>query len=68
MTCFEPVEIPGYMKPGFTEKRDVYRGKDYKRDFKNFMTVPCGKCPACLNKRSNEWAFRILQESKKKNR
>lgn len=26
--------------------------------------VPCGKCPECLQKRSEDWAFRIKQEMK----
>lgn len=26
--------------------------------------VPCGKCPECLRKRANSWAFRIYQELK----
>lgn len=28
------------------------------------MPVPCGKCPACLSKRSNGWIFRLLQQDK----
>lgn len=26
--------------------------------------VPCGKCPTCLVRRSNGWAFRVMQEEK----
>lgn len=29
-----------------------------------FMPVPCGKCPACLSKRSNGWIFRLLEQDK----
>lgn len=28
------------------------------------QTVPCGKCPKCLQRRANGWAFRIKQELK----
>lgn len=28
------------------------------------MMVPCGRCPACRRRKQNEWAFRILEESK----
>lgn len=28
------------------------------------VEVPCGKCPACLKKRANNWFFRMKQEQK----
>lgn len=28
------------------------------------IQVPCGKCPACLKRKQNQWAFRIMNESK----
>ena len=28
------------------------------------MIVPCGKCPACLENRRQDWAIRIMEESK----
>lgn len=28
------------------------------------MLVPCGRCPACRRRKQNEWAYRILEESK----
>jgi len=28
------------------------------------VSVPCGKCIECLNRRSNGWTFRLLQEAK----
>lgn len=30
----------------------------------NYHFVPCGKCPYCLNRRVNAWAFRLAQEEK----
>ena len=27
-----------------------------------FITVPCGRCPACLNNKRKEWVFRLKQE------
>lgn len=29
-----------------------------------FVDVPCGKCEACLVRKTNEWTFRLLQERK----
>ena len=28
-----------------------------------YLVVPCGKCPLCLDRKSSDWAFRILCES-----
>lgn len=36
----------------------------YNKYTKEFMYVPCGKCPACRNAHSNEWVARLRQESK----
>lgn len=30
----------------------------------NFRVVPCGKCPACLMRRAESWAFRLKMEAK----
>lgn len=38
-------------------KRDVHTIDGYGTD-----KVPCGKCPACLRKRQQAWAFRLYQE------
>ena len=27
--------------------------------------LPCGKCPYCLNRRANNWIFRLQQELKR---
>jgi len=37
---------------------DPERGENEKR------AVPCGKCIGCLNKRRNDWVFRLQQENK----
>jgi len=29
-----------------------------------FIPVPCGKCPACLARRTSAWSFRLMQEDK----
>lgn len=29
-----------------------------------FLDIPCGKCEACLVRRTNEWSFRLFQEKK----
>lgn len=28
------------------------------------LCVPCGKCPACIKRRSCEWSFRLMEEEK----
>lgn len=33
-------------------------------DFREVVQVKCGKCTECLQQRSNEWAFRIMDECK----
>lgn len=33
------------------------------RDFA-YIPVPCGKCPDCLMRRANSWAFRLMQDYK----
>lgn len=32
--------------------------------FVDDVPVPCGKCPACLVRRTNNWVFRIMQEER----
>lgn len=29
-----------------------------------FVTVPCGKCPACRSRRASGWSFRLMQQEK----
>lgn len=30
----------------------------------NFHTLPCGKCPFCLQRRVHQWSFRLTEEEK----
>lgn len=30
-----------------------------------YIPVPCGKCPACKQKRTSHWSFRMMQETKR---
>jgi hypothetical protein len=48
MACLTPILIKN-------EKRRS--SKDFA-----FLPVPCGKCPNCLKRRSNNWVFRLLKE------
>lgn len=48
--CLSPFHIDN---PSFP-----YKSKDRK------VPVPCGKCPACLKRRANGWAFRLKQHEK----
>lgn len=51
MQCLSPIHI------------DV-RGTEFGvKANKPFILAPCGRCPACLIRRQNEWAFRILMET-----
>lgn len=49
MNCFHPINVP-YLVNG--------------KKTKSFHLVPCGRCPACLEKRQQEWIFRLQQEEK----
>lgn len=33
-------------------------------DEARFVSVPCGKCPACRQRRASQWSFRLQQELK----
>lgn len=48
MTCLTPINIKNPKKArGYTDM---------------FLTVPCGKCVACLKRRARSWVFRLMQE------
>lgn len=51
MACITPYHVknPRYTGTGSSER---------------YVPVPCGKCPACLNRRTGAWSFRLLQEDK----
>jgi hypothetical protein len=58
MACFYPLK--GYVAPG--------GGITFSRKHSNLglgqhMDVPCGKCIACLKRKSNEWAIRLYHEA-----
>lgn len=44
---------------------DGYRiiNPDTGETFPMFLQVPCGKCPLCLEKKSQQWSFRCLCEA-----
>lgn len=46
-----------YLSRYFQENRD--------KEFVEFLSVPCGKCPDCLNSRARDWTYRIMSEAKK---
>jgi hypothetical protein len=51
MQCLTPITL---------YRREGHRiGKEYRTD-----VVPCGKCPACLNRRRAGWAFRLTEEQR----
>lgn len=52
MQCISPINI------------DVRGTEIGARTKKAFVLVPCGRCPACLTRRQNEWAFRLAEEHK----
>lgn len=52
MQCISPINI------------DVRGTEIGARTGKAFVLVPCGRCPACLTRRQNEWAFRLAEEHK----
>lgn len=78
MKCLHPLTIrnPHYKQYAETAKKVV---GTYGRNFDNvycsmvlhdcpnaepILEVPCGKCEACLVRRTNEWSFRLFQERK----
>lgn len=48
MRCFSPLSI---VRPGASKNADR-------------ITVPCGKCTACLQNRRSQWSFRLNEELK----
>lgn len=36
-----------------------------KDENKEYIPVPCGKCPPCLKRRASAWSFRLMQEEKR---
>lgn len=50
MKCISPLVIKNPSKDGFM------------RNLQPYLTVPCGKCFACLTNMRNQWIFRLKQE------
>lgn len=55
MNCLHPLTI---RNPRYKDKR-FFNG-EFPQDYQ--ITIPCGKCEACLVRKSNEWAFRLQNE------
>lgn len=53
MRCISPRTIWPYRTVEWTEKNEEYA-----------LSVPCGKCLACLSNKREEWIFRLEQEFK----
>lgn len=51
--CITPLTIKNPAKVIYNPSRD------------RAIRVPCGKCPQCLKRRQNQWAFRLNEEKKK---
>lgn len=68
--CLRPVELRqqvimcnGAKIP--PHKLEFYRAKGYHPKItEEKVTVPCGKCEACLSNRAAQWSFRLEQELK----
>ena len=50
MSCYAPFYVDNPAYPVLSRER--------------LVPVPCGKCPECLKRRSNSWAYRLQQEEK----
>lgn len=65
MTCLHPLKIinPKLDRSGYnlSFECDVKR---FERHYgkEAYLTVPCGKCEACIERKSNDWACRIYHE------
>lgn len=57
LSCLSPILIKN---PHFFYRRD---GTIYDESEFAYISVPCGKCPACLMRKKNEWTNRLLLES-----
>ena len=65
MNCFEPVLVPAWDRSAQAKessKEGNWTGA--VKSAKETMLVPCGSCPACYNRRSMDWQFRIREEKK----
>ncbi len=63
MMCLRPVKIfnPTLSLDRYDKTFDLDKLKAIYGD-KLYINVPCGKCEACIERKSNEWATRIYHE------
>lgn len=61
MDCFYPITVPRYSNVRRMSRTGVIITQ---QTITGRLQVPCGRCPACRRRKQNEWAFRILEESK----
>lgn len=76
MNCFRPIKIcnPHFREYIDTARHLCFKGKgNFAATYtalvnshfpygEPYIEVPCGKCEACLVRRTNEWSFRLLKE------
>lgn len=53
MACLFPITI-----------RNPAKGSFHTKPQSEFIPVPCGKCPQCLQRRSQTWIFRLMEHDK----
>lgn len=77
MNCLRPLRVPNpHFKNLYASAKKIASGpshlvsiftrfvKDTSPYGEPYLDVPCGKCEACLVRRTNEWSFRLFQEKK----
>lgn len=62
MKCLKPISIT---RPGMPDKAMSLQKGYVPLSYGNVM-VPCGKCIACMQRRQNDYAFRIRAEAEKR--
>lgn len=61
MKCLNPISIRSPDGSFRTLSRWISPGK-FRSITTNWLSVPCGKCEACLSSRRQQWAFRLEKE------
>lgn len=51
----------GCLSPGYVRTKG---GNALLSSTPKYQIVPCGKCAPCLNRKRNQWSFRLIQEAK----
>lgn len=62
MRCFNPISIP--LNEETRKKREAVDYMPQEWRFATRVSVPCGRCPACLSRRRSSWSFRLREEVK----